>query len=161
LAVYGPPTGALNQGDLIGDVPFIARRLHDQQPITLPGLITSNSCDLDKFAKERPKLERNQMLSWPATVAPVYDLDSLDAGGAGDVRGDRHRRYFLLPREGQQPEQMADLWLQQPVPICELERLPRLATLSDEWLRRLWLHAFVTLTRRDPKAVFVGGTLSA
>jgi hypothetical protein len=161
LPVYGPPEKDLNQGDLIAEVPFISRRRRDCEAVVLAGLVTTNSCDLDKYTELRDSLTRNQRLAWPVTVAPLYGLEDLDRAAAGDVRAHRHRRYFYLPREAPQPEMMADLWLQQPVPLSVITRLNRLATLSDEWLARLWLHAFITFSRRDPKDVFVGGTLSA
>lgn len=161
MPVYGPPEKELNQGDVVADVPFIGRRLRDTTSVVLPGLITSNGCDLDKYWELREDLSRNQKLAWPVTLAPLHGLEGLDHGAAGDARGNRHRRYFYIPAEGQQPEMVADLWLQQPVPLALVQRLERRATLSDEWVARLWLHAFVTFTRRDPEDVFVGGTLSA
>jgi len=129
--------------------------------LSMLGLVISHSCDIDKFREERPKLATRARNAWPVTLAPVYGLENLDAGQAGDVRAGRHRRYFHLPSEAKIPELMADLWMQQPVPIVRVLALKRRATLDPEWVARLWLHIFVTTSRRNPKDVFVGGTLGA
>lgn len=159
MPVYGQPDGKLNQGDVLRGVPFLVRRAGDLDRIEANGLITSNSCDYDKFAETRNKLERNQMLRWPLAVAPLSDLSIVSPAAAGDVRNYRHLRYFYLPREGSQSQQMADMWHEQPVPIVTLERLERIACLSDEHLLKLWTFAFVRRTRLDPADVFKGGEL--
>jgi hypothetical protein len=55
---------------------------------------------------------------------------------------------------------VADLWLTQPVPLVIVRRLPRAATLSAEHLAKLWAHSFVTMSRKDPADVFIGGQLA-
>lgn len=162
MPVYGPPEKELNQGDLIAEVPFVKRRLHDVVLVPpLLGLITSNSCDIDKYEEQHDSLTRNQRLAFPLTLAPVYGLGQLDAGSAGDVRSHRHRRFFYLPAADGHPECLADIWMQQPVSLELVRRLPRVATLDREWLARLWLHLFVMFTRREPEDVFIGGQLNA
>jgi hypothetical protein len=157
LAVYGPPAKELNQGDVLRDVPFLKRRKHDVELIVAPGLVTSHSCDIDKFESIS---DRNARLRFPLTVAPVVGLDTVDAEVAGNVRADKHRRFFYLPREGPFSERMVDRWWQQPIPLVLLRELKREATLSDEHLARLWEFDFVSFSRRDPKRVFIGGTLA-
>lgn len=137
----------------------MTRQQHGVSFAPLPGLVTSHSCDIDKYEEEKHGLSGNQKKAWPVSVAPLFSLETLSAGQAGDVRSSRHRRFFHIPREGPNREMMADLWFEQPVPLVLLLPLSRMATLSPEWLARLWTHAFVGLTRKDPAEVFVGGQL--
>jgi hypothetical protein len=160
LPVYGKPEGKLNQGDLLRNVPFLMRRGGDLSRQEANGLITSNSCDYDKFVELRAKLDRNQRLAWPLSVAPLSGLEILSSAAAGDARAGRHRRFFYVPRESSLQEQIADMWHEQPIPIVILERLDRVASLSDESLFKLWAYTFVRRTRLDPADVFKGGQLS-
>jgi hypothetical protein len=160
LAVYGPPEGKLNQGDVLEDVPFYVRRGGDLARVEGPGLVTSNSCDYDKFAELRAGLTRQQKLTWPLSVAPLSGLGELSSAAAGDARRYRHTRYFYLPKERPHPEQIADLWWEQPIPIVVLEQLPRRASLSEDHRLRLWVFTFHRRTRLDPAHVFVGGQLN-
>jgi hypothetical protein len=160
LSVYGAPTGALNQGDIRVNVPFIRRQEHGSEFVHVHGLVVSHSCDIDKFAELKHQLTGNEQKRFPILLAPLYNLASLDASAAGDARVGRHRRYFYIPPEAPHHEMVADLWFTQPVPLVVVQRLARAATLSDGHVAKLWAHSFVTMTRRDPKDVFIGGRLA-
>jgi hypothetical protein len=160
LAVYGQPEGAINQGDIRSSVPFYIRQQHTPNLVLTMGLIVSHSCDIDKYDEIKHTLGNNEKKRFPILVAPLYGLGSLTKEDAGNVRAGRHRRYFYVPAEGRHNEQVADLWLTQPVPLVIVRGLPRLATLSREHLAHFWAHAFVTLSRKDPADVFRGGQLA-
>lgn len=160
MAVYGEPEKALNQGDVRASVPFLIRQHHSTQFIPVLGLVVSHSCDIDKYDEVKHSLTNNEKKRWPIQVAPLYNLSSLDPSTAGDARSGRHRRYFYLPQEGSHSEMVADLWLTQPVPRVIVTGCQRLAALSAEHLARLWGHAFVTMSRKDPADVFIGGQLA-
>lgn len=160
MPVYGLPAGAVNQGDVRLNVSFFIRQDQGAEFVSSPGLIMSHSCDIDKYDEVKHQLNGNQKKRFPIQVAPLFGLGHLDASQAGDVRAGRHRRYFYLPQEAPHHEMVADLWLTQPVPLLSVRRLTRAATLSEEYLARLWVHAFVTHSRKDPRDVFVGGQLA-
>lgn len=162
MAVYGPPEGGLNQGDVIAGVPFYARRDHGQGSlVVVPGLVFSHSCDIDKFDEEKHKLDGNARKRWPVQMLPLLTPASFDTSVLGEVRAGRHRRYFLIPKESRHQELLADFWLAQPIPLLVVKSLTRVATLSDEYLAKLWTHAFVAITRRNPSEVFHGGRLAS
>lgn len=160
--MYGPPEGGLNQGDVIAGVPFYSRQDHGQGTLVVaPGLVFSHSCDLDKYDEEKSKLDGNQRKRWPVQMLPLVSPATFDRATLGDVRAGRQRRFFLLPKEGRHQELVADFWLAQPVPLLVVKSLNRVATLSDEYLAKLWTHAFVTMTRKKPSDVFQGGRLAS
>ena len=159
MAVYGPRSARnLNQGDVLRGVPFIARKdLGAKNLAALPGLVVSHSCDVDKYDEDKRSLEGNVKKAWPVTVVPLLSPAQLDEGVLGDVRAHRQYRYFYLPREAQHQELIADLWQMQPVPRIAIQRLERMATLSDDYLQRLWAALIVLFTRVDPGAVLSDG----
>lgn len=161
MAVYGAPDGDLNQGDVLANVPFYGRQEHGNELVTVPGLVLSHSCDIDKFDEVKHTLTGNQRKRWPVQMLPLMTPAALDKGALGDTKGGRHRRYFYIPKEGHHQELVADFWLAQPVPLVVLKRLQRLATLSDEYLAKLWTHAFVAISRKEPTDVFQGGRLAS
>lgn len=160
MAVYGQPEGAINQGDIRSGVPFYVRQHYGFRLVSTLGLIVSHSCDIDKYDEVKHQLTNNEQKRFPILVAPLYGLGSLSKDDAGNVRAGKHRRYFYISPEGRHNEQLADLWLTQPVPLLVVRSLPRLASLSREYLAKFWAHSFVTLSRKDPADVFVGGQLA-
>lgn len=159
MAVYGQPERAINQGDIRASVPFYIRQQHSLQLVVGLGMIVSNSCDIDKYDEIKHTLNNNERKRFPISVAPLYGLGSLSVSATGDVRAGRHRRYFYVPPEGRHNEQLVDLWLAQPVPLVVIRGLTRIATLSKEHLAKFWAHAFVTMSRKDPADVFIGGQI--
>lgn len=160
--MYGKPEGALNQGDVIAGVPFFVRKdVEGRELYDGPGLVLSHSCDIDKFAEIKGTLSGNQRKRIPIQMLPLLSLSSVDATMLGDVRKGRHKRYFFIPRENQHQELVADFWLAQPIPIMVVQKLSRIATLSDEYLAKLWTHSFVSVSRKDPAQVFQGGRLAS
>lgn len=155
MGVYGPRSDRnLNQGDVLRAVPFIARKdLGAKDLAALPGLVVSHSCDVDKYEAEKHKLDGNAKKAWPVTLVPLLSPEHLEDRLLGDVRAHRQYRYFHLPREANHQELVADLWQMQPVPRIAVQRLDRIATLSDEYLRRLWAALIVLFTRVDPGAL--------
>jgi hypothetical protein len=161
LPVYGPPEGGLNQGDVIRDVPFHVFREHSPELVAAPGLVISHSCDIDKFDELKAKLTGNGRKRWPIQMVPLMSTAALDAAQIGDAKAGRHRRFFYIPKEGRHQELLADFWLAQPVPLVIVQTLTRLGTLSDEYLAKLWTHAFVSISRKKPADVFEGGRLAS
>lgn len=124
---------AANQGDIFEDVPFA----------TVPdgaawGMIVSHDCDCDKFLKPKTPIPDDQRPVWPITMAPVHPIEQLTGGRIKAVRNREMPRYFHLPAEAGLPELVADLWLEQPVPMEQVLRCERHASLSDEWRSHLW-----------------------
>jgi len=159
--VYGPPDGPLNQGDVIAGVPFYIRQDHSRELVSVPGLVYSHSCDIDKYDETKHSLTGNQKKRWPVQMIPLLSPKNVDAGALGDVKAGRHRRYFYLPKESPHHELVADFWLAQPIPLLVVQGLQRVATLSDEHLAKLWTHSFVAVSRKDPARVFQGGRLAS
>jgi len=127
----------------------------------VPGLVLSHSCDIDKYDEQKHKLAGNAQKRWPVQMVPLMTPSGFDKGTLGDVRAGRHHRYFLLPKEGPHQDLLADFWLAQPVPLLVVKSLQRVATLSEEYLAKLWTHAFVVTTRKKPSEVFQGGRLAS
>jgi hypothetical protein len=101
LAVYGPPEGAVNQGDIWLNVPFLGRQeLGIDFPIYSPGLVVSHSCDIDKYDEIKDRLAENEKKRFPILLAPVLGFGDLDPSLRGEVKSGRQRRYFYLPAEG-------------------------------------------------------------
>lgn len=135
-------------------VPFIDRKdLGAKDLVTVPGLVVSHSCDIDKYDEVKHRLGGNEKKAWPVTVVPLLSPDQMDEGVLGDVRAHRHHRYFHLPHEGPNQELVTDLWRIQPVPRMALMRLDRVGTLSDDYLHRLWAALIVVFTRVDPQSL--------
>lgn len=161
MAVYRSPEGDLNQGDVLANVPFYVRQEHGNTLVPAPGLVLSHSCDIDKFDEEKHKLAGNVRKRWPVQMIPLMSPAAMDQGALGDTKAGRHKRYFYIPKEGHHQELVADFWLAQPVPLVVLKSLQRLATLSDDYLARLWTHSFVAISRKQPTEVFQGGRLAS
>jgi hypothetical protein len=129
---------ALAQGDIVEDVEFYAPRNGTYQPtVHAPGVITSHSCDFTKFAKAREK--GRPVDRWPLLVAPLVKASEMDDKGiVGHARRDRVARYLFLPAEPPLSEEhLVDYWFMQPVAVLELLATLRLASMTDEWQRRL------------------------
>jgi hypothetical protein len=162
LAVYGRPEKALNQGDIFPNVPFYSRQVDGSFTLlTVPGLVLTHSCDIDKYDEVKGKLSGNQKKRWPIQMLPLLSPADLDKGALGDTKAGRHKRYFFIPKEDRHQELVADFWLAQPVPILDIQKLTRLATLSEEYLARLWSHAIVAVSRKEPQRLFEGGRLAS
>lgn len=157
--VYGPSQYDLNQGDLFLGVPFhLPRGLNPDDDPTFEvhaGLLTSHGCDCERYDRAVEKgASQNVIDRLPLQVALVHDLAELDAGLAGDVREHRVSRYFYMPGDEEQPEQVADLWFEQPVPAVELVRLDRRATLSEEWRLKLIVQIWRLRSHLEEEDVF-------
>ena len=137
-----------NQGDIFEDVPFAA-----SPGGSAWGMILSHDCDCDKFLKPKTQIPDEQRSMWPITVAPVHPIDQLTGGRIKAVRDRRMPRYFHLPEEAGLPELVADLWLEQPVPMEQVLMCNRLASLSDEWRGRLWAQIIRLRTGQELSAV--------
>lgn len=165
MAVYADPDAPdrLNQGDLLADVAFVGQDARDRtQRNQALGLITSHSCDCDKFFALREKgLPEEIEMTWPIMVAPVHSPDDLLGGQPGDARAGRMPRYFPLPAEGDHPDLVVDLWREEAVPAVTLLELDRQACLSRETLLAAYVHLWVLRTRLPPKDVFKEGALDA
>jgi hypothetical protein len=134
-----------NQGDIFVDVPFTAYSPGD----AAWGMIVSHDCDCDKFLKPKTSIPDEQLPLWPITVAPVHPIELLTGGRVKAVRDGAMPRYFHLPEENGLPELVADLWLEQPVPMQQVLECDRQASLSDEWRTRLWTQIIRLRTGRD------------
>jgi hypothetical protein len=128
--------------------------------LVVPGLVLTHSCDVDKFDKLKPNVAGNERKRYPLTVAPLLPAAEFSNGVIGDIRAGRHKRFFLLPAEEGHPAMVADLWSMQQVPLLEVKRLKREATLSPEHLAKLHVHLFVLFSHRNPDEVFTGGRLA-
>lgn len=134
-----------NQGDIFVDVPFIIR-----PEGAAWGMIVSHDCDCDKFLKPKTPIPEEQRSVWPITMAPVHPIEGLTGGRIKAVRDGAMPRYFHLPGdESGLPELVADLWLEQPVPMEQVLTCERRASLSDEWRSRLWTQIIRLRTGRD------------
>lgn len=135
---YEAPEHELNQGDLFEGVPFHLPVGTAEVPEfeRMLGLITSHSCDCDRYERAVQKDADQDVLDrMPLLVAPVHGMEELEGrnpGLAGDIRATRVPRYFHLADDGHQPEQVADLWFEQPVSAVQLLQLDRRATLTEE-----------------------------
>jgi hypothetical protein len=161
VAVYQERPDALNQGDLIQEVPFTIPLGNERSVKVMLGLVLQHDCDCDKFLKPRTPIPEEQQPAWAITVAPAHPISDLTGGRPKAVREGNMSRYFWLPAEGDVDELVADLWLEQPIPIVQLLERRRVASLSDDWRLRLWAQVFDLRTRLDPADVFAGGRLSA
>jgi hypothetical protein len=116
-------------------------------------MIVSHDCDCDKFLKPKTPIPDKAKPLWPITMAPVHPIEHLDGARIKLIRQDRIDRYFHLPGENGLPELVADLWLEQPVPMVKALDCERQASLSDEWRARLWAQIIRLRTRRDIPAL--------
>lgn len=143
-------------------MPFIVRKdLGAKDLVTVPGLVLSHSCDVDKYDEVKHRLGSNEKSAWPVTLAPLLSTNQMDEGVLADVRAGRHHRYFHLPHEGTHQELIADLWRIQPVPRMAITRLERVGTISDDYLHRLWAALVVLYTRVDPTTLLKGNSLAS
>ena len=128
---------ALAQGDILADVEFYAPREGTYQPtVHAPGVITSHSCDYTKFDAARKR--GHPVDRWPLLVAPLVKASELDRDMAGNARADHVPRYFSLGEEPPfEEEHFADYWFMQPVAVLDLLATERLASVTDEYQRRL------------------------
>ena len=140
-----------NQGDIFADVPFVAYPRPDGDASL--GIVISHDCDCDKFLKPKTPIPEEQRSIWPITMAPVHPIDELTGGRMKAARERAMPRYFHLPAEDDFPELVADLWLEQPVPIERVIASERRASLSDEWRGRLWTQLIRLRTDRDIQAI--------
>jgi len=136
-----------NQGDVFADVPFGLYPRPDGDASL--GMIISHDCDCDKFLKPKTPIPEDQLPLWPITLAPVHPIEELTASRIKAVRDGKMPRYFHLPENGELPELVADLWLEQPVPMQQVLACERQASLSDEWRGRLWAQVIRLRTGRD------------
>lgn len=112
--------------------------------------MTTHSCDLDKFDAAARRTDPGADLDvWTASLAPVLDAQALLLGQTRDALAGRIKRYFPIPAADGRPDRVADLWLEQPIPIRTLQRLRRDASLSDEWIDRYYAHMFDLRARRS------------
>lgn len=128
---------ALAQGDVLADVEFYAPRERSYQPtVHAPCVVTSHSCDYTKFDADRKRgrpLDRKPLL-----VAPLVKASELDAAMVGNLRADRVPRYFSLGDESPFAEEhFADYWFMQPVAVLDLLDTERIASVTDEYQKRL------------------------
>lgn len=162
--VYADPEEPerLNQGDLLVDVPFVGQDASDRCRVTTSlGLVTTNSCDCDKFfAAQEKGLSDDLAATWPIIVAPAHPPELLVGGQAGDASKGRMPRYFPIPAEDDHPELVVDLWREEAIPAVELIGLQRQACLSRDNLLALYAHVWWLRTRLRPDDVFQEGALS-
>jgi hypothetical protein len=131
VAVYGDRSEyAANQGDVFEAVEF--------NGFTMDGMITAHDCVCDKYLNPRTPLDEEAAARFTISVAPVHAVDALTGDRRAAVRSNNMPRYFYLPEEDGRPELVADLYLEQPVVFAAVLEQPRLASLSPEWLGRLW-----------------------
>ena len=104
----------------------------------MDGMIAAHDCVCDKFLDPRTPLPDEVRQVWTITMAPVHPLADLTGDRVAAVRADRMPRYFYLPAEGDRPELVADLYLEQPVRFLRVLEGDRLTSLSAEWIARLW-----------------------
>jgi hypothetical protein len=128
------PDDQANQGDIFVDVPFAVPPL---EGVAAYGMIVSHDCDCDKFLKPKSPIPDEQVEVWPITMAPVHPIAFLTGGRQKAVRENRMPRYFHLPADDEMAELVADLWLEQPVPIHTVLQCKRASSLSDEWRGKL------------------------
>lgn len=124
---------------------------------SLPGLVVSHSCDVDKYIEKKDSLDGNTKKAWPVTMVPLLSPAQMEEDVLSDVRAHRHYRYLHLPREAQHQELIADLWQMQPVPRMAVERLNLIATLSEDYVNRLWAALIISFTRVDPGVLLQKG----
>lgn len=158
MAVYQTRDQQLNQGDIFEDVPLLTVDGADRPPKIARGMVVSHDCDCDKYFNEVQRGRATGPELWPATVAPVYDLTELRGGQSGDARAGRIKRFFYIAPEGNFGEMVADLWFEQPVSIAQLIELPRVASLSDDWLKRLHIQIWELRTRKPLPGVLETAT---
>lgn len=148
MAVYQAREYPLNQGDLFGEVPLLSVDGSKRPDKVARAMVVSHDCDCDKYFSEIERGRAREPDLWPVTVAPVYELSDLRGGQGGDARAGRIKRFFYIAPEGDHGEMVADLWFEQPVSITQLLALPKIASLSDEWLKRLHIQIWELRTRR-------------
>lgn len=153
MAVYADRSDHdANQGDVFEAVPFGG--------FTIDGMVTSHDCVCDKYLEPRTPLSEEAAAEFPVSVAPVHPLDQLTDDWRAAVLRDRMPRYFLLPAEGERPDLVADLYLEQPVRFAEVLDCDRATSLSPEWLARLW-QQFMRLRFGEDYMTFIRKLLDA
>lgn len=156
--VYGDPEEPerLNQGDILAGVSFNGVDARDPgRALISSGVVMAHDCQCDKFYAEREKgISEEVEATWPIIVAPVYPLEALREDQIWQVRERRVRRYFYLPEEDEMDELVVDLDREQAVPAVTLLPPDRLACLSEETRRMLYVHLWVLRTRLNPDDVF-------
>lgn len=132
-----PRPEALAQGDVLADIEFYAPREGGYQPtVHAPGVIASHSCDYTKF--EAARARGRAVDRWPLLVAPLVKASELDKDMAGNAHADYVPRYFSLGDELPfEEEHFADYWFMQPVAVLELLMTERVASVTDEYQKRL------------------------
>lgn len=150
------PKEPLNHGDILPDVPLVARRLDALEPTENRAVITSHGCDNEKYFRHKEKETGGHILqTYPVMVAPLYAASGVgDAGLQGDIEAGRVRRYFFLPADDGSEALVADLFYEQPVPAILLENLKPTHRLTREWWLRFLVHLWVQRSRLDPDDVF-------
>lgn len=133
----GPRPEALAQGDILADIEFYAPRGGGYQPtVHAPAVITSHSCDFTKFLAAQAK--GRAVDRWPLLAAPLIKASEMDRDTAGNATADKMPRYFSVGSESPfEEEHFADYWFMQPVAILELLATDRVASMTDEYQRRL------------------------
>lgn len=149
---------AISQGDIFEGITFYRRSAGAAPEAWVrPGMVTSHSCDLDKYGVAASRGVTGPLLhEWPVTVAPVLQAVSLTGGQAGDALKGRMPRYFPLPSDGNAPDYVVDLWLEQPVPFEDIASTRRLASLTDDGQRSLWIHSLWLRSRMKPRQLAIG-----
>jgi hypothetical protein len=135
----GPRPQELAQGDLLESVEFF-RPKHGsyKDNVWAPGIVVSHSCDFTKFRSDEAK-GRQGLDLFPLLVAPALKgSDIPDQDTVGNAKAGRVARYFHLPADGPLDEDhFVDFWFMQPAAVFELLNIPRVASMSDAWQRRL------------------------
>lgn len=157
--VYRELGDVLDQGDLLVDVPFLRREgAAEPSVVTELGIVTSNGCQCERFTEAQARGASQEIIqTYPLHVAPVYDAASYDKGLQGDIRKGRVRRHFWIPREGEMPDLIVDLFYDQPVPAIALSDLHRVASISTDLWYALLVHAWTFRSHINPDDVFIGG----
>jgi hypothetical protein len=133
----------LAQGDVLEHYEFFQPKGGQyKDTVWRPAVVLSHSCDFTKFradeAKGRANLDR-----FPLLVAPLLKAAEIPDGGTrGHAQADRVPRYFHLPaaspldNDGDE-DRFIDFWFIQPAAVHELLSIKRLASMTEEWQRRL------------------------
>lgn len=147
MSVYAERGEPLNQGDIFHAVEFSIARGGDRTIETFDGMVISHHCDCDKFHVEKGKGDAHDIERFPIALAPVYKLEDLKGGQGGDAKACRIRRFFFIEAEGDREELVVDLWWEQPIPAVVLLEKERIASVSDDYLRRMHIQLWELRTR--------------
>ena len=152
---------AINQGDIFDAIPFVIPQGADRARVQMPGLVISDDCDADKFLKPRTPLTGAEISNFVLTIAPVHPIAELTGGRPKAVRDGKMKRYFLMEEDHGHEELVADLWLEQPIPVVEILERDRIACLSGEWRRRLHVQLWELRTRIPAEKAFKKAVLTS